>query len=130
LNHWITVGRHNDASLLPKIFYVNWFRKDEAGKFVWPGFSENGRVLKWVIDRLEGQAAAVETPIGHVPTLDSIDVTGLELSKEALQTALAVDDDEWKAEIPLIEEWFTKLGDKVPTALREELDGLKARLGM
>jgi phosphoenolpyruvate carboxykinase (GTP) len=130
LNHWITVGKHNDASLLPKIFYVNWFRKDEAGKFVWPGFSENGRVLKWVIDRLEGQAAAVETPIGRVPTLDSIDVTGLELSLEALQTALAVDDEEWKAEIPLIEEWFTKLGDKVPTALKVELDGLKARLGM
>jgi phosphoenolpyruvate carboxykinase (GTP) len=130
LNHWITVGKHNDASLLPKIFYVNWFRKDEAGKFVWPGFSENGRVLKWVIDRLEGHAAAVETPIGQVPTPDSIDVTGLELSLEALQTALAVDDDEWKAEIPLIEEWFTKLGDKVPTALKMELDGLKARLGM
>ncbi|HEY0694255.1 MAG TPA: phosphoenolpyruvate carboxykinase (GTP), partial [Kribbella sp.] len=87
LNHWITVGKHNDASLLPKIFYVNWFRKDEAGKFVWPGFSENGRVLKWVIDRLEGKAAAVETPIGHVPTLDSIDVSGLDLSVEALQVA-------------------------------------------
>jgi len=129
LNHWITVGKHNDASLLPKIFYVNWFRKDESGKFVWPGFSENGRVLKWVIDRLEGRAAAVETPIGHVATPDSIDLTGLELSLEALQTALAVDDDEWKAEIPLIEEWFAKLGDKVPPALTLELDALKARLG-
>jgi phosphoenolpyruvate carboxykinase (GTP) len=128
LNHWITVGKNNDASLLPKIYYVNWFRKDGAGKFVWPGFSENARVLKWVIDRLEGKAAAVETPIGRVPTTDSIDVTGLDLSLEALQTALAVDDDEWKAEIPLIEEWFTKLGDKVPTALKVELDGLKARL--
>ncbi|WP_232828369.1 phosphoenolpyruvate carboxykinase (GTP) [Kribbella monticola] len=129
LNHWITVGKDNDASKLPKIFYVNWFRKDEAGKFVWPGFSENGRVLKWVIDRLEGQAAAVETPIGRVPTVDSLDVTGLDLSVEALQTALNVDAEEWKAEIPLIEEWFTKLGDKVPAALKLELDTLKDRLG-
>ena len=129
LNHWITVGKNNDVSKLPKIFYVNWFRKDEAGKFVWPGFSENGRVLKWVIDRLEGQAAAVETPIGRVPTVDSLDVSGLDLSVEALQVALNVDDEEWKAEIPLIEEWFAKLGDKVPTALKLELDNLKARLG-
>ncbi|HEY0621058.1 MAG TPA: phosphoenolpyruvate carboxykinase (GTP), partial [Kribbella sp.] len=129
LNHWITVGKDNDASKLPKIFYVNWFRKDEAGKFVWPGFSENGRVLKWVIDRLEGKAAAIETPIGQVPTVDSLDVSGLDLSVEALEVALNVDDEEWKAEIPLIEEWFAKLGDKVPTALKLELDGLKARLG-
>jgi phosphoenolpyruvate carboxykinase (GTP) len=129
LNHWITVGKDNDASKLPKIFYVNWFRKDEAGKFVWPGFSENGRVLKWVIDRLEGEAAAVETPIGRVPTVDSLDVTGLDLSVEALQTALNVDANEWKAEIPLIEEWFAKLGDKVPATLKLELDNLKSRLG-
>ncbi|HET6292468.1 MAG TPA: phosphoenolpyruvate carboxykinase domain-containing protein, partial [Kribbella sp.] len=129
LNHWITVGKDNDACKLPKIFYVNWFRKDEDGKFVWPGFSENGRVLKWVIDRLEGQAAAVETPIGRVPTVDSLDVSGLDLSVEALQVALSVDDEEWKAEIPLIEEWFAKLGDKVPAALKVELDDLKARLG-
>ncbi len=129
LNHWITVGKDNDASKLPKIFYVNWFRKDEAGKFVWPGFSENGRVLKWVIDRLEGNAAAVETPIGHVPTVDALDVTGLDLTVEALQTALNVDAEEWKAEIPLIEEWFAKLGDKVPASLKLELDNLKTRLG-
>ena len=77
--HWIDVGKDNDESKL-KIFYVNWFRKDENGKFVWPGFSENGRVLKWVIERLEGEAAAVETLIGHVPTPDSLDVTGLDLS--------------------------------------------------
>jgi phosphoenolpyruvate carboxykinase (GTP) len=82
-----------------------------------------------VIDRLEGKADAVETPIGNVPTIDSIDVTGLDLSTEALETALAVDEEEWKAEIPLIEEWFTKLGDRVPAALRLELDSLKVRLG-
>ena len=129
LNHWLTVGKDNDATKLPKIFYVNWFRKDEAGKFVWPGFSENGRVLKWVIERLEGTAAAVETPIGRVPTVDALDVTGLDLSTEALRVALNVDAEEWKAEIPLIEEWFAKLGDKVPTTLKLELDHLKQRLG-
>ncbi len=108
---------------------MNWFRKDEAGKFVWPGFSENGRVLKWMIERIEGKADAVETPVGYVPTADALDVTGLDLSVEALQVALNVDADEWKAELPLIEEWFAKLGDTVPAELKVELDHLKARLG-
>jgi phosphoenolpyruvate carboxykinase (GTP) len=108
---------------------VNWFRKDEAGKFVWPGFSENSRVLKWVIDRIEGQADAVETPIGRVPTADALDVSGLDLTADELAIALKVDAEEWKAEIPLIEEWFAKLGEKVPTTLKVELDNLRARLG-
>jgi phosphoenolpyruvate carboxykinase (GTP) len=128
--HWINVAKDNDESKLPRIFYVNWFRKDEHGSFVWPGFGENGRVLKWVIERIEGKAAAVETPIGHVPTADSLDVSGLDLSREALQVALDVSEEEWRAEIPLIEEWFAKIGDKVPTALRIELDTLKQRLGI
>ncbi|HEU4945829.1 MAG TPA: phosphoenolpyruvate carboxykinase (GTP) [Kribbella sp.] len=130
LNHWLTVGKDNDASKLPRIFYVNWFRKDDAGKFVWPGFSENGRVLKWVVDRLEGRATAVETPIGYVPSTDSLDVTGLKLDTHHLATALAVHDDEWRTEVPLIEEWFAKLGEKLPTTLKVELDTLKQRLGM
>ncbi|GAA1537674.1 phosphoenolpyruvate carboxykinase (GTP) [Kribbella lupini] len=129
LNHWLTVGKEHDDALLPKVFYVNWFRKDEAGKFVWPGFSENSRVLKWMIDRIEGQADAVETPIGAVPTPDALDVSGLELTPEALQVALNVDAEEWKAELPLIEEWFAKLGDTVPAELRLELDTLRSRLG-
>ncbi len=83
-NHWITVGKENDAAKLPKIFYVNWFRRDADGGFLWPGFGENSRVLKWVIDRIEGQAAAVETPIGHVPTLESLDTEGLDLTDEQL----------------------------------------------
>ncbi|TDD43129.1 phosphoenolpyruvate carboxykinase (GTP) [Kribbella antibiotica] len=128
-DHWLTVGKENDASKLPKIFYVNWFRKDENGKFVWPGFGENGRVLKWMIERIEGQAAAVETPIGYVPTADGLDVSGLSLSEKDLAIALDVNADEWKAEIPLIEEWFAKLGDTVPAELKVELDNLKARLG-
>ncbi len=129
-NHWVTVGKDHDESKLPKIFHVNWFRKDENGKFVWPGFAENSRVLKWVIERLEGKAAAIETSIGHVPTQDSLDITGLDMTPEALKTALTVNDEEWKAEIPLIEEWFAKIGDKLPASLRVELDTLKSRLGV
>ncbi len=129
-NHWITMGKENDASKLPRIFYVNWFRRDEDGGFLWPGFGENSRVLKWVVERIDGQAAAVETPIGHVPAPGSLDVDGLDLSEEALAAALAVDPDEWKAEIPQITEWFEKFGDQLPTVLWTELDGLKARLGV
>jgi phosphoenolpyruvate carboxykinase (GTP) len=128
--HWINVGKEADDTKLPRIFYVNWFRKDDAGRFVWPGYGENGRVLKWVIERIEGTAAAVETPIGHVPTPDSLDTTGLEMTPQALARALAVDVEEWKAEVPGIQEWFDKIGEKTPTMLLTELDGLKARLGM
>ena len=128
--HWLDLGKGADDSKLPKIFYVNWFRKDQAGKFVWPGYGENGRVLKWVIERIEGEAAAIETPIGHVPTPDSLDTAGLNMTAEALAKALAVDTEEWKAEVPGIQEWFDKIGDKTPSMLLTELDGLKARLGM
>ena len=128
-NHWITVGKDNDAAKLPKIFYVNWFRRDDEGGFLWPGFGENSRVLKWVVERIDGQAAAVETPIGHVPTPGSLDTDGLDLTDEALERALAVDVEEWKAEIPQIQEWFEKFGDDLPAVLWTELDGLRARLG-
>ena len=129
-NHWITVGKENDAAKLPKIFYVNWFRRDEDGGFLWPGFGENSRVLKWVVERMDGQAEAVETPIGHVPTRESLDTEGLSMSAEALDAALAVDVEEWKDEIPQITEWFEKFGENLPTVLWTELDGLKARLGI
>ncbi len=128
--HWISVGKDADATKLPKIFYVNWFRRDEDGGFLWPGFGENSRVLKWVIERIEGKAAAVETPIGHVPTPESLDTEGLEMSEADLEAALAVDPEEWKAEVPQIEEWFAKFGDTLPTQLRVEFDNLKARLGV
>ena len=128
--HWVSVGKEADASKLPKIFYVNWFRRDEDGGFLWPGYGENGRVLKWVIERIEGRAAADETPIGHVPTPESLDVSGLDMTPEALEAALRVDVDEWRAEVPQIQEWFEKIGtDKVPAMLMTELDGLRARLG-
>ncbi|WP_110180655.1 phosphoenolpyruvate carboxykinase (GTP) [Nocardioides solisilvae] len=126
--HWVAMGKENDESRLPRIFYVNWFRRGEDGDFLWPGFGENSRVLKWVIDRLEGQAAAVETPIGHVPAPGSLDVDGLDLTDEKLAAALAVDVEEWKAELPQIQEWFEKFGDDLPGVLWSELDTLRARL--
>ena len=128
--HWIAMGKDADAVKLPKIFYVNWFRRDDDGSFLWPGFGENGRVLKWVVERLEGLAAATETPIGHVPTPESLDTSGLDLTAEQLAACLEVDPEEWRAEVPGIAEWFDKFGDQLPTLLRVELDGLKARLGM
>jgi phosphoenolpyruvate carboxykinase (GTP) len=128
--HWINVGKGADADKLPKIFYVNWFRRDTDGSFLWPGYGENSRVLKWVIERLEGTADAVETPIGYVPAAGSFDIDGLDVTPEQLQRALAVDPEEWKAEIPLIQAWFDTIGDKIPTSLLTELDSLKARLGV
>ncbi|HEU4540531.1 MAG TPA: phosphoenolpyruvate carboxykinase (GTP) [Jiangellaceae bacterium] len=128
--HWIDVGKEADSTKLPKIFYVNWFRKDADGNFAWPGFGENGRVLKWIVERIEGTAAAAETPIGHVPTADGLDVEGLDLTRTQLEACLRVDPEEWKAEVPDITEWFDKFGDKLPTLLWAELDGLKARLGV
>jgi phosphoenolpyruvate carboxykinase (GTP) len=129
-NHWITVGKQNDAAKLPRIFYVNWFRRDEDGGFLWPGFGENSRVLKWIVERIDGQAEAVETPIGHVPTPQALDTDGLDLTEEQLAKALDVDVEEWKAEIPQIAEWFEKFGEQLPAVLWTELDGLKARLGL
>jgi phosphoenolpyruvate carboxykinase (GTP) len=128
--HWIGIGKDNDAAKLPRIFYVNWFRRGEDGDFLWPGFGENSRVLKWVVERIDGQAAAVETPIGHVPTPESLDTDGLDITPEQLATALAVDAEEWRAEVPQIQEWFDKFGDDLPSVLWTELDGLKARLGL
>ena len=128
--HWIDVGKGADAAKLPKIFYVNWFRRGDDGRFLWPGFGENSRVLKWAIERIEGKAAAEETPIGHVPTADQLDLDGLDAPRADVEAALAVDVEEWKAEIPLIEEWFDKIGPSLPTSMRDELEALKLRLGM
>ena len=127
--HWIDTGKRADADKLPKIFYVNWFRRGDDKRFLWPGFGENSRVLKWAVERLEGKAAAVETPIGYVPTADDLDLSGLDASKEDIESALEFNPDEWRAEAPLIEEWFEKIGEKLPTLLRAELDALKTRLG-
>jgi phosphoenolpyruvate carboxykinase (GTP) len=112
---------------MPKIFYVNWFRRTSSGGFAWPGFGENIRVVKWIVERLEGKAGGEETPIGIVPTEDELDLTGLEISAEELEAALKVDVQEWKAELPSIDEWFHKLGG-VPDVLLEQRAGLEQRL--
>jgi phosphoenolpyruvate carboxykinase (GTP) len=127
--HWVNVGKGADADKLPRIFYVNWFRRGEDGRFLWPGFGENSRVLKWAVERIEGTAPATETAIGYVPTADALDLGGLDLPIADIEAALAVDSEEWKAEIPLIEEWFEKIGDRLPTSMRDELEALKLRLG-
>jgi phosphoenolpyruvate carboxykinase (GTP) len=127
--HWIDVGKGADAAKLPKIFYVNWFRRDADGGFLWPGFRENSRVLKWVIERLEGSAEATETPIGYVPAPGALDISGLDLSEVAVTEALRVEPDEWREELPLIREWFDIFGDDLPAGLRDELRQLEARLG-
>jgi phosphoenolpyruvate carboxykinase (GTP) len=126
--HWVDTGKQHDAGKLPRIFYVNWFRRDEDGGFLWPGFGENSRVLKWVIERLEGTAAAVETPIGHVPTTEALDISGLDMTVDQVEQALAVKPEEWREEIPQITEWFEKFGDKLPTTMWDELETLKSRL--
>ncbi len=128
--HWVNVGKNANADKLPKIFYVNWFRKGENGQMLWPGFGENSRVLKWCIERMEGKAAAAETPIGYVPTPDQMDLEGLDADPADIAASLAVDVDEWRQEIPLIEEWFAKIGDNLPSSIRDEFEALKQRLGV
>jgi phosphoenolpyruvate carboxykinase (GTP) len=133
--HWIEIGKGagrgaGDPEKLPRIFYVNWFRRGSDGRFLWPGFGENSRVLKWIIRRLEGTAGAVETPIGFVPTPGALDLRGLDTPREDVAQALRVDVAEWRQEIPQIADWFSVFGDKLPGVLWAELDALKARLGM
>jgi phosphoenolpyruvate carboxykinase (GTP) len=129
LAHWLDVAKTHDTPTLPRIFYVNWFRRGDDGGYLWPGFGENSRVLKWIAGRIDGTAEAVETPIGFVPAAGAMDLDGLDLPTEAVEKALEVDVEEWKAELPLIEEWLDRVGDKVPAVLWAELDALRARLG-
>ena len=129
MSHWIEMGKQHDAAKMPAVFLVNWFRRDKEGEFLWPGFGENSRVLKWVVERLEGIAQAVETPIGYLPTAEALDTSGLDLTEDQIAQALAFDADEWRAELPLITEWFEQFGDDLPAVLWTELDGLRVRLG-
>src|SRR3954464_1331187 len=117
LGHWLEIGRQTGADKLPKIFYVNWFRKGDDGKFLWPGFGENSRVLEWVFKRVNGEGGAAQTPIGYVPAPEDLDLEGLGVSKEAVDELLKVDADEWRAEVPSIEEHFDFLGDHLPHEL-------------
>ena len=126
--HWLSIGKATDADKLPRIYQVNWFRKDEAGNYIWPGYGENSRVLAWIVDRLEGLADAIDTPIGRVPVEGGIDVTGLDIAPEVMADLFVVDRGSWLAEADLTAEYFTKFGDKVPTALTDQLAQIKTRL--
>ncbi len=127
--HWLTIGEGQGAKL-PRIFYVNWFRKDENGKFLWPGYGENSRVLDWIFRRCQGTAEAVETPIGLLPTAGKggINVDGLDMTPEALAELLAVDEAGWKQQLPQMHEHYAGFGDKLPARLRDQLDALEKRL--
>ncbi|MGN5732951.1 phosphoenolpyruvate carboxykinase (GTP) [Arthrobacter psychrochitiniphilus] len=127
LKHWIDLSAGGNQERLPKIFLVNWFRRNAEGGFAWPGFSENSRVLKWIIERIEGKAAAVETPIGFVPAEGALDLAGLEVSDADIADALKVDAAEWKEELAGIDEWYARFGDSLPAEMAAELEGLKQR---
>ena len=126
--HWLEMGKNADASKLPKIFYVNWFRKDADGGWLWPGFGENSRVLKWIVERVSGNGAAVETPIGYLPTPDAIDTSGLDVTIAQMEELLNVDVKEWLNEIESIREHYARFEETLPEALSDELDALEARL--
>ena len=126
--YWLSIEKRTDPAKLPKIFYVNWFRKDADGNWLWPGYGENSRVLKWIFERCNGSDNAVETPIGYLPTPDAIDRTGLDVSDEAMQELLSVDAEAWLEEVESIKEHYKKFGDKLPQGLRDELAALEERL--
>ncbi len=127
--HWLEIGERGDVQKLPRIFYVNWFRKDDEGKFLWPGFGENSRVLEWVFRRCDGEAEAVETPIGLVPAPGAINTDGLDISDAALAELQAVDEACLRDELPQVEEHLAKFGDRLPEAVRNQLEALRERLG-
>ncbi len=127
LSHWINMGKKG-GDKMPKIYYVNWFRKDENGKFMWPGYGENSRVLKWIFERVIGKADAVETPIGNLPTPDALDTSGLNISQERLEKLLEVDAEGWLSEVPSIREHYAQFGDHLPEELDKEVDKLEQRL--
>ena len=127
--NWLDIAAAEGAKV-PRIFYVNWFRKDADGKFLWPGFGDNSRVLKWIVDRIEGRAEGQETAIGIVPKPEELDTDGIDVSDAALTELLTVDEDQLRAEIPQTEEHLAKFGDKLPQAVRDQFDALKKRLGV
>jgi len=128
INHWLKIGKKTSPDKLPKIFYVNWFRRGKDGSFLWPGYGENSRILKWAIERIEGKADAVETPLGFTPAPGALDMEGIAVTQEQINEALRVDRDEWRAEIPLIDEWFTQIGPKLPEQMREQFAHLQAAI--
>lgn len=128
LKHWLDMGKRTNEALLPKLYYVNWFRKDEDGDYLWPGFGHNSRVLKWIFERCDGTAQAQLSPIGYLPTLDALDVRGVPMKASALEKLLTVDHHAWMDEIQSIRAYYQTIGEKLPRKLIEELDKLELRL--
>ena len=126
--HWLTVGASTTADKLPKIFFVNWFRRDDSGRFLWPGYGENSRVLKWVFERVSGTGKAVETSIGMLPADGQIDTSGLGVSEADMRELLSVDREGWQSAVPQIREHFAKFGDRLPHQLLDQLDSLEKAL--
>jgi phosphoenolpyruvate carboxykinase (GTP) len=127
--HWLRIGASaSNPANLPRLYYVNWFRKDADGTFLWPGYGENSRVLEWIFERTAGRGEALATPIGNVPAPGAIDTEGLDVSKEDMLELLRVDADEWRQEIPLIRSFYASFGDHLPPALADEVDALERRL--
>jgi len=127
--HWLEVGASADPANLPKIFYVNWFRKGDDGKYLWPGYGDNSRVLQWVFERVSGRGDAVKTAIGMVPAAGAVDTEGLEVTDDDMAELLHVDAEEWRAEVPLIRQHFATFGDRLPPELARAVDDLERRLG-
>jgi phosphoenolpyruvate carboxykinase (GTP) len=127
--HWLEIGERGDADKLPRIFYVNWFRKDASGRWLWPGFGENSRVIAWAFRRCDDAAEAEETPIGLVPAAGALDVEGLDVAEADLADLLRVDPAEWHEELPSMHEHFAKFGDQLPPQLRRQLEALEEKLG-
>ncbi|OQB15666.1 MAG: Phosphoenolpyruvate carboxykinase (GTP) [Firmicutes bacterium ADurb.Bin193] len=128
LQHWLDIGEKSTEDKLPKIFYVNWFRKDENGRWLWPGFGDNSRVLKWIVERVSGKGKAVKTPIGYMPTPDVIDTEGLDISKADMAELLRVDKNMWLDEVKSIKEHYAKFGSTLPKELAMQLEALEKRL--
>jgi phosphoenolpyruvate carboxykinase (GTP) len=127
--HWLSFRDRMEEAKLPRVFYVNWFRKAPDGRFLWPGYGENSRVLEWVFERCAGRGGSVETPIGYVPAPGAIDTDGLEVSSADMDELLRVDWEEWRAEVPVIGEYFAQFGDRLPPAVSDQLEALRKRLG-
>lgn len=127
--HWLSFAQRTDRSKLPRVFFTNWFRRSDSGKWLWPGYGENSRVLKWVCERVEGTAKAVETPIGFLPTPDALDLSGLNMDSDDLQQLLGVDLPGWKEEVEDISTSYATYKDRLPAALTAQLDLLRKRLG-
>jgi phosphoenolpyruvate carboxykinase (GTP) len=126
--HWLKIGTKTEADKLPKIFFVNWFRKSKEGKWLWPGYGDNSRVLKWIFERTEGKGKATQTAIGYVPEDGAIDTNGLKVSSTDMQELLSVNKQDWLKEVEGIKEHYAKFGDRLPKALNDELAALEARL--